>query len=585
MIGRRHLTGLFWAVAAGTGGELCAVGLIAAAAWLIARAGQHPPLSALALAIVGVRGFALFRGGLRYAERLSGHDAALGVLAGLRVRVYEALRRSMDPHSSPARTGPVGPGPVPRGQGASRKALRDADLVQRMVADVEGVQDLLLRCLLPAAVAWAVALSAIGLSVVLLPAAGAVLAAGILLAGAGLPAVAAVASRSGARRSAGARSDLAVHGLDVARGAADLAAFGATGRFVARADAAAARLERLERRATVVEASVNALGTAVQGLTALAVLWTAQRQGADGVLVTVLSLTALVAVESVLPVAEAARRLIELRPAVRRVTGLLASAPPEADSGSPALGARPGIELVGVRVAYGETVALDGVDLRIPAGRKVAIVGASGAGKSTLLAVLSGEVATDGTVLLAGAPQEDYDPADVRAAVRGLTQDAHVFAASVRANLALARPDATTADLAAAARRAGLLGWITALPAGWDTPITGDRLSGGQRQRLLLARALLADPPVLLLDEPAEGLDLTTADRLVTDLLGDGRTVVLVTHRLAPLAAADEIVVLDRGKVAQRGSHDELVDKAGPYRDLWEAESLQSGYSADVKTW
>jgi ATP-binding cassette subfamily C protein/ATP-binding cassette subfamily C protein CydC len=575
VIGRRHRSGLFWAVAAGTGGELCAVGLIASAGWLIARAGQHPPLSALALAIVGVRGFALFRGGLRYAERLSGHDAALGVLAGLRVRVYEALRRSMDPRSPSARPGDV------------RARLRDADLVQRMVADVEGVQDLLLRCLLPAAVAWAVALSAIGLSVALLPAAGAVLAAGLLLAGAGLPAVAAVTSLAGARQSAGARSDLAVHGLDVARGATDLAAFGATGRFVARADAAAARLERLERRAAAVEASMNALGTAIQGLTALAVLWTAQRQGADGVLVTVLSLTALVAVESVLPVAEAARRLIGLRPAIRRVTDLLASAPPETAGKSVylALRARPGIELVRVRVAYGETVALDGIDLRIPAGHKVAIVGASGAGKSTLLGVLSGEFETDGAVLLADAPQDAYDPADVRAAVRGLTQDAHVFATSVRGNIALARPDATAADLDAAARRAGLLGWITAQPAGWDTPITNDRLSGGQRQRLLLARALLADPPVLLLDEPTEGLDLATADRLVTDLLGDSRTVVLVTHRLAPLTAADEIVVLDRGKVAQRGSHDELVDRAGPYRDLWEAESLQGGYSADVKTW
>jgi ATP-binding cassette subfamily C protein/ATP-binding cassette subfamily C protein CydC len=570
VIGRRHLPGLFWAVAAGTGGELCAVGLIAGAAWLIARAGQHPPLSALALAIVGVRGFALFRGGLRYAERLSGHDAALGVLADLRVRVYEALRRSTDPRSRSARHG----------------NLRDADLVERMVADVESVQDLLLRCLLPAAVAWTVALSAIGLSLALLPAAGAVLAAGILLAGACLPAVAAAASRAGARRSAGARSDLAVHGLDVARGATDLAAFGATGRFVARAGAAAARLERLERRAAAVEASTNALGTAIQGLTALAVLWTAQRQGADDVLVTVLSLTALVAVESVLPVAEAARRLTGLWPAFRRVTGLLPSAPPEAARGPGhlALRARPGIALVRVRVAYGETVALDGVDLRIPAGHKLAIVGASGAGKSTLLGVLSGESATGGAVLLADAPLDAYDPADVRAAVRGLTQDAHVFAASVRANIALARPDAAAADLDAAARRAGLLGWITAQPAGWDTPITDRRLSGGQRQRLLLARALLADPPVLLLDEPAEGLDLASADRLVTDLLGDSRTVVLVTHRLAPLTATDEIVVLDRGKVIQRGSHGELVERAGPYRDLWKAESRQGGYSADVKT-
>ena len=255
MIGRRHLPGLLRAAVAGTGGELCAIGLIACAAWLIARAGQHPPLSALSLAIVSVRGFALFRGTLRYVERLTGHDAALRALAALRVRVYEALRRSMD-----------------RPADGVRARLRDADLVQRMVADVEAVQDLLLRCLLPAVVAWAAGACVTALAVVLLPAAGAVLAAGVLLAGMVLPVVAALAARSAGRSAADARADLAIRAHDVARGAADLAAFGATGRFVARAEDAAARLERLERRAVTVEAAVNALGTAVQGLTVLAVL-------------------------------------------------------------------------------------------------------------------------------------------------------------------------------------------------------------------------------------------------------------------------------------------------------------------------
>ena len=632
MTGRRLPAGVLWAVAAGAGGELCAVGLIASAAWLIARAGQHPPLSALALAIVGVRGFALFRGTLRYVERLTGHDAALRMLAGLRVQVYEALRRSLDPA---AQSGT--PTNSARGSGASgsgvrasgvlagdvRVRLRDADLVQRVVADVESVQDLLLRCFLPAAVAWTAGLGATVLCVALSPVAGAVLAAGIVVVGAGLPAGAAVAARSASRRVAGARGDLAVHAHDVAEGADDLAVFGATERFVARADVAAARLERLERRAAAVGAAVNALGTALQGLVALAVLWTAQRQGAGSVLVTVLTLTALTAVECVLPVAEAARVRTEVRASARRVAEVLAApdtptsagrvahvlaapdasasadrvtqvlaapdasasagpvaqvlaAPDTPTSAGRVVGAV-GFELRHVRVAYGGTVALDGVDLEIPAGRKVAVVGASGAGKSTLLGVLTGEVLAGGAVLFGGAPLDAYEPASVRAAVRGLTQDAHVFAASVRANVALARPDASAAELDDAARRVGLLGWIRSLPDGWETVVGEGRLSGGQRQRLLLARALLADPPVLLLDEPTEGLDLATADRLVADLLTGERTVVLVTHRLAPLAAADEVVVLDRGKVVQRGPHDALVVRAGPYRELWAAELLQTG--------
>jgi thiol reductant ABC exporter CydC subunit len=569
LIDVREAPRLAGAVAAGTSGELCAVALTGTAAWLIARAGQHPPLSALALAIVGVRAFALFRGVLRYTERLVGHDAALRVLAGLRVRVYEALRHSTDPAEQDPRPAP-----------------RDADAVQRMVADVEAVQDLLLRCLLPTSVSWITGLAAIVVTALLLPAAGAVLAAGVVLAGAVLPALAARTARADAHRAADARADLAMHALDLERGAADLAAFGATERFVARAEAAAARLARLERRAGAVESAVAALGAAVQGATVLAVIWAARRYGADGVLVTVLALTALAAVDAVLPVADAARRLSEVRPAARRVTALLrADGRPRtrrAFASAPAL--CPAIELRGVRVSYGSVPALDGVDLRVPAGRKIAVVGASGAGKSTLLGVLTGEVRPEGLVLLGDAPLSAYDPRDVRATVRGLTQDAHVFDTSIRANVTLARPDATDAEAAEPARRAGLLDWIDALPDGWDTPAGGTRLSGGQRQRLLLARALLADPPVLILDEPTEGLDLATADRLVADLLGDRRTVVLVTHRLAPLVAADEIVVLDRGRIVQRGAHRDLAERPGPYRDLWEAELLPSTARAIRRT-
>ncbi len=478
-----------------------------------------------------------------------------------------------------------------------------------MVEDVEAVQDLLLRCALPAAIAWTVGLSVIAFTAILLPAAGLVLAAGVVAAGAVLPVLAAFAARANARRAAGARTDLAVHGLDVVRGADDLAVFGAKDRFVARANADAARLAKLERRGAAVEALVAALGTAVQGLTAVGVLWVAQRQNTGDVLAIVLTLTALAAMEAVLPVAGAARRLSEILPSTRRVTELLATPSPRPHAlpaspgvasvrgrasygavpalgraglpwarphGTPVVPASPDVELVRVRVAYGSVVALDGVDLRVPAGRTVAIVGASGAGKSTLLGALSGEVAVRGAVLLGGVPLDAYDAGDVRATVRGTAQDAHVFGATVRANVALARPDAALGELDSAASRAGLLGWIRSLPAGWETPISGDSVSGGQRQRLLLARALLADPAVLVLDEPTEGLDLVTADRLVTGLLTCGRTVVLVTHRLAPLVAADEVIVLDRGKVAERGAHADLIMRAGPYRDLWEAECLQA---------
>ncbi|MEV0666291.1 thiol reductant ABC exporter subunit CydC [Actinomadura luteofluorescens] len=555
---RPHAVRLVAAGVAGAAAELCGLGLVAAAAWLIARASQRPELAALSVAIVAVRGFALAKGSLRYVERLAGHDAALRVLAELRGRVFDAL--------AAARPG--------------ARRVRDGDALTRMVSDVDAVQDLLLRCVLP--VAASVVCGAAGVAVCALVEAPAavVLSVGLLVAGVVLPVVAAVAGGRAAARMADGREVLAVRALDVLEGARDLAMFGASARFGERARVAVRGLERAERSAARVSAVVGAAGFVVQGVTVAAVVWAGLRAGVDEVGSAVLALTALVAVESVLPLAGAAQRLREVVPAVRRVGAVLAAPPAPCPAEAVVVPRGPlEVELLGVRVDYGRGVALDGVDLRVGRGRRVAVVGASGAGKSTLLAAVSGDVpVVSGAVLLGGRDVGGYAPGDVRAAVRGLAQDAHVFAASVRANLLLARPDADEAQLWAAAERARFAEVVRGLPDGWDTLVGagGRGLSGGQRQRLLLARALLADPPVLVLDEPAEGLDPVVADAVTRDLLeaAGGGTLLLVTHRLAALGSADEVVVLDRGRVVQRGRHEELLAVAGAYRDLWEAELL-----------
>ncbi|MGE6738296.1 ATP-binding cassette domain-containing protein, partial [Streptomyces sp. NPDC059900] len=198
--------------------------------------------------------------------------------------------------------------------------------------------------------------------------------------------------------------------------------------------------------------------------------------------------------------------------------------------------------------------ALDGVSLHLPPGLRTVLLGASGSGKSTLIAALMRFIPYEaGSIRLGGRELRDYASTDVRRAITGMTQDAHVFHTTIRANLLLARPDATDAELREAARKARLLDWIESLPDRWHTLLgeNGSAMSGGQRQRLLLARALLADPPVLVLDEPTEGLDPDTATAVLTDILHatHGRTTLLITHDPTGLTAADQILTLDDGRI------------------------------------
>jgi ABC-type multidrug transport system fused ATPase/permease subunit len=220
---------------------------------------------------------------------------------------------------------------------------------------------------------------------------------------------------------------------------------------------------------------------------------------------------------------------------------------------------------------------LDGIDLDLAPGRRVGIIGPSGAGKSTLAAVLTRLLPYEGgSVTIHDIEISDLAGDDVRRVIGGVSQETHIFDTTLRENLLLARRDADDAALRDALGRARLQGWIDQLDAGLATEVggPGGRMSGGQRQRLGIARAHLAGFPVLILDEPGEHLDTTTADSLVADLvdLTEGHTTIMITHRLAGLEAMDEIVVLDGGRVTERGTHCSLIARDGPYAELWRRE-------------
>ncbi|MEU3947307.1 thiol reductant ABC exporter subunit CydD [Streptomyces sp. NPDC029526] len=537
-----------------------AVGLMATSGWLISRASEQPPVLYLMVAVTATRAFGIGRAVFRYAERLVSHDAVLRMLADTRVAVYRRLER-------------LAP--------AGLRRARRGDLLSRLVADVDALQDYWLRWLLPAGAAVLVSALSVGFTAWLLPEAGAVLAAGLLAAGAGVPLLTGAVARRAELRLAPARGVLATRVTDLLTGTAELAVAGALPGRTAAARRADGALTRIASRAATATALGDGLTALIQGLTVVAAALVGVQAVAagrlQGVALAVVVLTPLAAFEAVLGMPLAVQYRQRVRTSAERVLDVLDAPVPVREPERPRQAPASPFPLVlgglSARYAGQERDALTGLDLTLEQGRRIAVVGPSGSGKTTLAQVLLRFLdPRAGRYTLAGVDAFALDGDDVRRLVGLCAQDAHLFDSSLRENLLLAKRDATEEDLYDALGRARLLEWTRSLPDGLDTLVGehGARLSGGQRQRLALARALLADFPVLVLDEPAEHLDLATADALTTDLLAatEGRTTLLITHRLAGLEAVDEVIVLDEGHVVQRGTYAELAGTDGPLRAM-----------------
>jgi ATP-binding cassette subfamily C protein CydC len=519
-----------------------AVALMGTSGYLISKAALRPPILSLTVAIVAVRLFGVSRGVFRYAERLVSHDAALRLLGRTRVRFYERLE-------------PLVPAGLPE--------TRSGDLLSGFVADVEALQHLYLRGLGPPLVALAVGTGSVVVATLLLPRAGLWLALGLLLAAVALPAATSALARTAGRRQAAARAALSTEVVELLAAAPELAAYERTEAQLKRIASADATLTRIARRDALAGGLGEGAVTFLTGATALAVLAAGLQALAGGafrgVLLAALVLLATAAFEAARPLPEAAQQLAQTAGAATRLFELTDRKPPVADPPSPLPLALTGdhvLRLERARFRYGpdEPWILDGVDLELRSGKLVALVGPSGAGKSTLAQLLVRfRDLDDGRATLDGHELAAYAQDDVRRVAALSSQDAHLFATTIRENVRLARPQASEAEIVAALQRARAWDWVRSLPAALDSDVgeAGSLVSGGERQRLALARAFLSRAPLLILDEPTAHLDEPTAAALLDDLVeAAGETgLLLITHSPYGLGHFDQALRLDHGKI------------------------------------
>ncbi|MCL7452566.1 MAG: thiol reductant ABC exporter subunit CydC [Anaerolineae bacterium] len=539
------------------------IGLMTTSAYLIARAALQPSIVDLQIAIAGVRFFGIARGGARYLERYASHDLTFRLLARLRTWFYTRLE-------------PLAP--------ARLMAFRSGDLLARIVADVETLENFYLRVLAPPAVALLTAVLAgilLGSFDVRL---AAVLLSFLLLAGAGLPLLARSLGRGAGQRLVGVRADLNAQLVDGIQGVADLLAFDAGHRHLLRIQSTSRALGVLQGRMARLGGFQGALTGLLMNLATLAVVTAAiplVRAGwLDGVYLALLAVAAISSFEAVLPLPQAFQYLDNSLEAARRLFEIVDAEPAVIDPPRPApVPARLDLRFEGLRVAYepGGPPALDGIDFSLPQGGQLAVVGPSGSGKSTLIHVLLRFWDyQQGHVLLGGRELREYGQEELRHLIAVVSQQTHLFNATIRENLLLARPEATEAEMRQAAEQAGIHDFASGLPDGYDTWIgeQGLRLSGGERQRLAIARAILKDAPILLLDEPTANLDALTERQVLAGLraLMAGRTTLLVTHRLAGLEPTDQVLVLRQGRIAERGRHEDLLEQGGFYRRMWDLQ-------------
>jgi ATP-binding cassette, subfamily C, bacterial CydCD len=539
------------------GASICLMGT---SSWLISMAALHPSIAALEVAIVGVRFFGIARGVFRYLERLVSHNVTFRLLARLRTWFYTALE-------------PLAP--------ARLMEYRAGDLLARVIADVETLENFYVRVIAPPLVALIVTLGMSFFLGAFDPSLGFALFGFLFALGVLIPLATQLVSREPGRDLIEHRADLHTQLVDGVQGMPDLIAFGQQKNRQQKIIEIGINYGNIQRHMAYIAGFNNGLSVLMTNLgmwvvVALAIPLIIEGKIA-GVMLATLALTASASFEAVTPLPLGAQMLGSSLEAAKRLFDVVDTKPAVVDTttvGRLTNSAPGAIRFEDVRFSYGESdAALNGISFEVPAGASIAIVGPSGAGKSTIVNLLQRFWDYEhGEIRLDGQPLKSLAQDDVRWAMAVVAHSAYFFNAPIRQNLLIANTKARQEQIEAAARRAQIHNFIAGLPKGYETYIgeQGTRLSGGERQRLAIARALLKDAPLLILDEPTANLD-PLIESAVLEVLWEtmrGKTTLLITHRLVGLEHFDEIIVLDHGCIVERGRHADLLARDGLYRRM-----------------
>lgn len=539
---------------------LANIGLLALSGWFITSMGLAG-LAGLTInyftPAAGIRGLAIGRTGGRYLERLVTHEATFRLLAQLRLWVY----RHLEPRY-PARL----------------QGLRSGDLLNRITNDIDTLDHFYLRVLTPSLVALGVAGIVVGFTGYFVGTAALALGLGFLVAGVVIPWATERAGRKAGHAIVTTRAELQATVVDGVQGLGELAIYGATEAQAARIDALSRQRAQQQQRMARISGASLAGATLITGLTAwgvlLAILPAAEAEQINAPIAVMLVLLTLAAFEAVAPLPGAWQRIGETQAAAQRLFEIVDTPVEITAPADPApLPEHPDLRIEGLGFHYDPDSpwVLKDIDLHLPPGGKVGLIGATGAGKSSLVQILLRFWPYDaGEIYLGGHPLRACDPDAVRARMAVISQETQLFSATVRENLQLAHPGATQRAIEAACRTAQIHHDIQALEQGYDTHLGagGIRLSAGQSRRLAIARALLKDAPLLLLDEPTEGLDPVTQDAVLAALqpLIATRSVLFITHHVLGLEAMDQILVLEDGEIRERGRYEELRQSGPRFR-------------------